>query len=209
MPITMKKILFLGPPEAGKTSLRKFLFEGVPAVDLIENPEAPTIGLKYHSYEYVNATPTSKKDGKKPEQIPMTLSVVDSAGQNMNDWLSERADRVFNGCDVVILIFDVSDWLVDERRTYIEELIMYVYNVRYQYAPESRYYIVGHKFDKIPEGKTYREQMAKRIKRELNDFIFDKMLKYLDFDIFLTSLGEEYEQDTFLTLINLTTDLLS
>ncbi len=205
----MKKILFLGPPESGKTSLRKFLFEGIPAVDLLEHPEAPTIGLKYHNYEYVHSAPASKKIDKKLDQIPIALSVVDSAGQNLSEWLSERADRVFNGADIIILIFDVSNWLVDEQRTYIEELIMYVYNVRLQHAPESRFYIVAHKFDKMPEGKTYREQMSKRIKRELNDYIFDKMLKYLDFDVYITSIQEDYEQDTFLTLINLTTDLLN
>jgi hypothetical protein len=51
--------------------------------------------------------------------------------------------------------------------------------------------------------------MAKRIKRELNEYVFDKMLKYLDFNVYLTSIQESFAEETFLTLINITTDLLS
>jgi hypothetical protein len=200
----------MGPAEAGKTTLRKFLFEGIPAQDLLEHPEAPTVGLKFNAYAYVSTKRAEKdKKTKKPEAIPISLSVVDSAGQNMDEWLNERKDRVFPGSDVIFFIFDVSDWLAEDKKKSISDLIMRIYNARLELAPESSFYIVGHKFDKIPEGKTYREAMAKRIKRELNDYIFDKMLKYLDFNVHLTSIQEEFADETFLTLINLTTDLLS
>jgi len=206
--MTTSKILFLGPPEAGKTSLRRFLFEGVPAQDLLDNPEAPTIGMKYSAYNYITTKPADKK-GKKGENIPFSLSVVDSAGQNLDEWLSERKDRVFPGTDIIFLIFDVSDYLDEEKKQYICDLVMKIYNARMELAPESSFYIIGHKFDKIPEGQSYREQMAKRIKRELNEYVFDKMLKYLDFNVYLTSIQEAFAEETFLTLINITTDLLS
>ncbi|MBN2152433.1 MAG: 50S ribosome-binding GTPase [Candidatus Lokiarchaeota archaeon] len=204
------KILFMGPPAAGKTTLRRFLFEGVPALELLEHPETPTVGLKYNAYAYVSTKRAEKdKKAKKAEVVPISLSVVDSAGQNLDEWLNERKDRVFPGADVIFFIFDVSEWLQEDNKKSLSELIMRIYNTRLELAPESSFYIVGHKFDKIPEGKTYRDAMAKRIKRELNDYIFDKMLKYLDFDIYLTSIQEEFADETFLTLINLTTDLLS
>ena len=202
----MQKILFLGPPEAGKTSLRKFLFENVPAKELLEQPEAPTVGIKYNQYEYVTTLPADKS-GPQGEKVPVQLSVLDSAGQYLGKWLNERKDRVFPGSDLIFFIFDVSTWLDDTKREEIEDAIMKIYNARMELAEGSSFYIIGHKFDLLPEGKTYREQMAKRIKREMNEYVFDKMLKYLDFDVYLTSLY--YEQDTFLTLINLTTDLLS
>lgn len=198
------KVLFLGPPESGKTSLRKFLFEGVPASKLLEESELPTVGLKFNSYSYVQTLP-----GQKGEKVPVSLSVADSAGQNLDEWLTDRKDRVFPGTDLVFFIFDVSDWLDESKKSFIEDTIMRIYHARLELAPDASFYIIGHKFDKVPEGRTYREQMAKRIKRELNDFVFDKMMKFLDFTIYITSLHSEYEQDTFVTLLNLTTDLLS
>jgi GTPase SAR1 family protein len=206
--MTVRKILFLGPPEAGKTSLRKFLFEGVAAEDLLAQSEAPTIGLKYSTYNYVQTMPTDKEKKKGGEKVPVDLSVVDAAGQNLADWLDEKKERVFPGCDVIFLIFDVSDWLDDEKRSEIEDLIMNVYNARVELAPESSFFIIGHKADLLPEGQTYREQMVKRIKKELNDYVFDKMMKYLDFAVYITSIKEEFAQDAFLTLLNLTVDLI-
>ncbi len=211
--MTTSKILFMGPAEAGKTTLRKFLFEGIPAQELLEHPEVPTVGLKYNAYAYVSTKRTEKIDKdkkvKKGEVVPISLSVVDSAGQNLDGWLNERKERVFPGADIIFFIFDVSEWLQDDKKKNLCELIMRIYNTRLELAPESSFYIVGHKFDKVPEGKTYRESMSKRIKHELNEYIFDKMLKYLDFNIYLTSIQEEFADETFLTLINLTTDLLA
>nr|MDO8114133.1 hypothetical protein [Candidatus Sigynarchaeota archaeon] len=176
--------------------------------DLLEHPESPTVGMKYTSYAYISSKRADKK-GKKGEVVPISLSVVDSAGQNLDEWLNTKKDRVFPGADIIFLIFDVSEWLSDEKKFSVCDLIMKIYNARMELAPESSFYIIGHKFDKVPEGKSYREQMAKRIKRELNEFVFNKMLKYLDFNIYLTSIQEEFADDAFLTLINLTTDLLS
>jgi hypothetical protein len=203
----------MGPAEAGKTTLRKFLFEGVPAQELLEHPETPTVGLKYNAYAYVSTKRGQKgekdKKTKKGEVVPISLSIVDSAGQNIEEWLNERKERVFPGADIIFFIFDVSDWLQDEKKAYLCSLIMRIYNARVELAPESSFYIIGHKFDRVPEGHTYRESMAKRIKHELNEYIFDKMLKYLDFNIYLTSIQEDFADETFLTLINLTADLFA
>ena len=105
----IKKVLFLGPAEAGKTSLRKFFFEGVPATQLLKESELPTVGLKYLKYDYMYSFPTKEKDDR--EKIPLSLSVVDSAGQNLKEWLTERKERVFPGSDIIFFIFDVSHWL--------------------------------------------------------------------------------------------------
>ncbi|MFX0101223.1 MAG: hypothetical protein ACFFCS_16740 [Candidatus Hodarchaeota archaeon] len=163
------------------------------------------VGLKYLKYDYMYSFPTDKKDDR--EKIPLSLSVVDSAGQNLKDWLSERKDRVFPGSDIIFFIFDVSEWLEDATRTEIQDMIMEIYNQRLELAPESTFYIIAHKFDKI-EGKA-RDQMRKQIKKELNDYVFDKMMKFLDFEIYITSLEEDYVNDTFLTILNLTTDLIA
>ncbi|MHA1682237.1 MAG: hypothetical protein ACTSUE_14970 [Promethearchaeota archaeon] len=208
--MVQSKIVMLGLPEAGKTSIRKFFFEGVPGEDIINKPDMPTVGLKYNNYSYLTTLP-SDKEGKKGEKIPVSLSVVDSAGQNLKDWLGSRRERVFPGADIIFFIFDITDWMDEAKKESVEELIMLIYNQRVELAPESSFYIIAHKFDKISAKKNeaQAEKMKKKIKNELNDYIFDKMMKFLDFDIYITSLTKEYEHDCFLTLLNLTTDLLA
>ncbi|MHA1368858.1 MAG: hypothetical protein ACTSRA_03945 [Promethearchaeota archaeon] len=203
----IKKCIFIGPPEAGKTSLRRFFFEGIPAEDLINKSEKPTIGLKYFNYEYLYSLPASKKTNHQPEKIPIALTIVDSAGQSLTDWLDDKKERVFPGADIIFYVFDVSDWLDKNKKAVVQDNIMQIYERRLELAPESYFYIIAHKFDKIPQGKPFRNQMKRRIKQEMNEYVFDKMTKYLDFDIYITSLYEEYATDTFITLVNLLTDL--
>lgn len=208
--MVIKKILFLGKPEAGKTTLRKFFFESVPAGKLMEESEPPTVGLKYKNYNYLTTLPGSE-EGEQGEKIPVSLSVVDSAGQNLNDWLESRKERVFPGTDIIFFIFDITDWDHPDSKKEIQDLIMLIYNRRVELANESSFYILAHKFDKISKEKNDLkvEKMKKRIKKELNDYVFDKMMKFLDFDVYITSITKEYEHDCFLTLLNLTTDLMA
>ncbi|MHA1892463.1 MAG: hypothetical protein ACTSYS_15830 [Promethearchaeota archaeon] len=202
------KVLFLGKPEAGKTSLRKFFFEGVPAEEILNKAEPPTIGMKFNNYNYVTTLPSEKKGENKGEKIPISLSVVDSAGQNLKDWLSEKKERVFPGADIIFFVFDVADWIDSKTKEEIEDLIMLIYNRRMELAPESSFYILAHKFDKV-KARFNREKLKKKIKNELRDYVFDKMMKFYDFDVYVTSIDKEYENDCFLTLLNLTTDLLN
>nr|MDO8119473.1 hypothetical protein [Candidatus Sigynarchaeota archaeon] len=113
-----KKILLLGPPAAGKTSLRKFFFEGISAEQLLLQSEPASIGMKYSHYEYIYMYPF-EKEGNIPEKTPFNLAVVDTAGQELDKWLGEQQYQVFVSADVVIFMFELKQWNVPEMREYI------------------------------------------------------------------------------------------
>jgi len=206
----IRKVIFLGPPEAGKTSLRKFLFENIPAQELLDQSQAPTIGLKNSIFAYTHILPaTLTKKGKVNQEIPLNLNIVDSAGQQLEDWLiGPRKARVFGGADMVFFIFDVTDFLDETKKLIILDTIVKVFEARQEFAPESAFYIIGHKFDLVPEGIGFRDQLVKNIKKEVRAFVYESMSKYNDFEVYITSLTEEYANETYATLLTLTTDIL-
>lgn len=201
--------MFIGPPNVGKTSLRKFLFEGVPADTILEESELPTIGIKYSRYEYVYSYPF-EKDGNSPEKIPVELAMLDTSGQELEKILTTNTrEKVFSNADIILFIFDVSEWENETRREYLMDFISFVNDARIELAPESTYHVIGHKYDNFPGGIDDMDKVKAAIKNDLDDYVFQKTGKMLGFDIILTSLKKEYRRESFHTLLDLTTDLLS
>ena len=205
----MKKIVFIGPPNAGKTSLRKFLFEGVSAEEILEKPESPTIGTPYLHYDYVYSYPFETV-GAEPEKIPVELFILDTSGQELERILiTSTRDKVFWKADIILFIFDVSEWENETRRQYLMDFISFVNDARNELAPESTYHVIGHKYDLYPASIEDMDNVRAAIKSELDDYVFQKTEKTSDFDILLTSLKEEYRYESFRTLFDLTTDIVS
>jgi hypothetical protein len=203
-----KKIVFLGPIEAGKTSLRKFIFEATPADKLLNSSEPATIGMKFNTYQYVYTYPIERED-ECGEKIPMVLVLVDCAGQEIERWLNESREMVFGGADIIFFVFDVAPYFeVDTYKEYILELMSLTQQARTELAPESQFFILAHKFDKL-QNKIKKETVSNRVKSELSNYIFDRTSQILTFDVFPTSLAKEYRQDTFFMMLNRTTNLLS
>ncbi|MFW9973117.1 MAG: hypothetical protein ACFFDF_23240, partial [Candidatus Odinarchaeota archaeon] len=42
-----KKILLVGPPNSGKTSIKKVFFDNIDPSSILENPLTPTRGVRY------------------------------------------------------------------------------------------------------------------------------------------------------------------
>ena len=205
----MKKIVFIGPPNAGKTSLRKFLFEGVPADTILEQSETPTISVKYYRYNYVYSYPF-ERDGNPPEKIPIQLSIFDTPGQELEKIVTTTIrNNVFSEADVILFIFDVSEWENEIRREYLMNFMSFVNDVRTELAPDSTYHVIGHKYDMHPAGFDDMGKVRAGIKSELDDYLFQKAGKMLDVDVRLTSLIKEYRQESFHALLDITTNLLS
>nr|MDO8114791.1 hypothetical protein [Candidatus Sigynarchaeota archaeon] len=78
-------------------------------------------------------------------------------------------------------------------------------------SPKSVFHVIGHKYDKYPAGKTSADmdKIKFKIKNELQDYVFKKNNKFLDFSIFLTSLKQEFRRESFQALLELTTNLLT
>ena len=202
------KIIILGPAAAGKTSMRKFFFEAVPADDLLKSSEPPTIGLNYNRFGYLYRYPIQKR-GENPQKFPIKLVVIDTAGQEVNRWLNESKEHVFNGADLILYLFDVSDWSDVEKKENVKDLFKKVYYAILEKAPNATIYILGHKFDKIKEGRPVKEKLKKQIRMELIEYIHDELNVKIDFDVFLTSLDKRYRAETFYNMLDITTSLLA
>ncbi|HME55056.1 MAG TPA: Rab family GTPase [Candidatus Lokiarchaeia archaeon] len=205
----MKKIAFIGPPNAGKTSLRKFLFEGISADTILESPDLPTIGIKYSRYDYVYSYPF-EKDGTAPEKIPIELAMLDTSGQELESLLTtSNREKVFSNADVILFIFDVSEWEDEVRREYLMDFILFVNDARIELAPDSTYHVIGHKYDTHSAGFDAMDKVRAAIQSELDEYMFQKTGKMLRLDVYLTSLQKEYRRESFHALLDLTTDLFS
>lgn len=84
----VKKIVFVGPSAAGKSTLRKWLFEGENIFKLLENPLEPTFRYDQQLYHLIN-----------------DLGIFDLAGQEFDDWFGSHQD-IFDESDLIINIID-------------------------------------------------------------------------------------------------------
>ncbi|MFX0103776.1 MAG: GTPase domain-containing protein [Candidatus Hodarchaeota archaeon] len=187
------KVVFLGPPGVGKTSLRKFFFEGESANSLIEHSLPPTKGFIYCTYEHIFSAKNELEMVKKEytyEGDPFKISVLDAAGQELNKWLDTDAEDVFPEADIIFCVFDASEWLEEDLKPTLQEFVLKVYNKRVELSPDAVLYIIGNKFDKVPKGLYVRKALKASIKNSINLYILNKLNKYVSFDVFITSLFE-------------------
>ncbi|HME53196.1 MAG TPA: GTPase domain-containing protein [Candidatus Lokiarchaeia archaeon] len=205
----MKKIVFIGPPNAGKTSLRKFFFEGVPADTILERSDAPTISTNYSRYNYVYSYPF-EKDGGIPEKIPIEVTLLDTSGQELESLVTTKMRQtLFYKADIVLFIFDVSEWDDEVRREYLMDFISFANDARLEAAPDSTYHVIGHKYDRHPAGIDAIEKVRAAIKNDLTDFIFQKIGKLIYLSAHLTSLMNDYRRESFHTVLDLMMNLFS
>ena len=76
-----KKIIFVGPSGAGKTTLRKLFFEGENSTKLLEYALEPTYGEE----SLILRLPGIKED----------IGIFDLAGQENERWLSTAENSIF------------------------------------------------------------------------------------------------------------------
>ncbi|MBD3188108.1 hypothetical protein GF325_14825 [Candidatus Bathyarchaeota archaeon] len=204
----VKKIVFIGPAAAGKTSIRKFFFEATPADTLLATSEPATIGMKFKEYEYVYTYPVEPANAGERERIPMKLALIDSAGQQINDWLGPQKEMLFNGADILFFIFDVSCWLDSGGKQQCLEHVRKIMEIKRQLAASANFYILAHKFDTIASTVDAPRELVSKIRQDISDYIFDTMKLMLQFDVSLTSLEKEFRKDTFFLLLEKTTNIL-
>ena len=86
-----KKIIFTGPPQVGKTTLRKIFFEGENPTKLLEYSLTPT-----HGQETILL------------KLQENVGVFDLAGQENHRWMETEAKSVFIDADIIICVLDIS-----------------------------------------------------------------------------------------------------
>ncbi len=163
-----KKIVFVGPSGAGKTTLRKLFFEGENSTKLLEYALEPTYGEE----SLILRLPGIKED----------IGIFDLAGQENERWLSTDENSIFYGTKVIIVVIDISSSLED-----ILNFINRIIEIRNELTPETLIYVLLHKIDLV------REKRIRDINAGINNaFRSEKLIKFL-----FTSLKKKYFTQTF------------
>ncbi|MHA1149693.1 MAG: hypothetical protein ACTSR8_15770 [Promethearchaeota archaeon] len=124
-----KKIIFVGPPGTGKTSLRKVFFEGENSKRILNYSLKPTYGEESIILD-----------------IQEKIGIFDLAGQENDTWLQLTDDSIFIGSKIIIIVLSC----IAPIETNIE-FIKKVIDLRNSLSPDSLIYILIHKIDLISE----------------------------------------------------------
>ena len=126
-----KKIIFVGPPGAGKTTCRKIFFEGESRAKLLEYALEPT-----HGQESILL------------KLSEDIGVFDLAGQENQRWFETEEKSIFNETKILIVVIDIT--------TPIKDIIDFgekIINIRDELTPSSFIYLLLHKKDLITQDK--------------------------------------------------------
>ena len=124
-----KKIIFVGPPGVGKTTLRKIFFEYESAEQLMKYALDPTYGA---------------------ESIVLNLGqkvgIFDLAGQENEKWLNSNESEIFINTTYIITVVEVSS-SIDSILNFINRVV----KVRETFCPQALILLLVHKIDLIDE----------------------------------------------------------
>ncbi|MHA1720493.1 MAG: GTPase domain-containing protein [Promethearchaeota archaeon] len=147
------KLVLVGPMDVGKSTLRKWLFEGESIFKLLENPLEPTYGVENYSYHLF------LKD----------IGVFDLAGQENEKWFQERPD-VFNESDLILNVLDARF-----APKIISDKINLAYKVESKQAPQSSFFFLIHKIDLIDI--SHLEKIKNALKDKKLDIFYTSIKK--------------------------------
>ena len=126
-----KKIIFVGPPNAGKTTLRKIFFEGEDRSKLLEFGLEPT-----HGQESVFL------------KLSEDIGIFDLAGQENVRWLETEEKSIFDETKILIVVIDITS-PIEDILNFAEKII----EIRNDLTPSSFIYLLLHKKDLITRDK--------------------------------------------------------
>ena len=150
---TQRRILIIGPPAAGKSTIRRVFFEDGSPKTLIDSPLEPTRGIENYTYNWLD----------------VTAGVVDSAGQEIERWLGLDSQMAFGESDSIIFVIDVKKF--QEYESQILEDILSALEAKEKFAPKSQMNIFLHKTDLLPSES--REEILGTMKRTINKYLED------------------------------------
>ncbi len=165
-----KKIIFTGPPFAGKTSIRLFFFEKTHPIDILSpNSIEPTRGI-----HWINYTNTGYDE----------LGVCDSSGQEIMQVI--RDEDLFQGSDIVIFQFDVTDFEYEELKQDYLNYLMQLMMIREQLEEDYEIIVFCHKIDLIKREDL--KEIKNKIKNIILKAITDQFGYHTNTSIFFTSI---------------------
>ena len=126
-----KKIIIVGPPGAGKTTLSKIFFEGENSSKILEYGLEPTRGQ---------------------DSVLLNLSekigIFDLGGQENQRWFETDEKKIFHDAKIIIIVFEINSY-IENIINFLERLIV----IRNQLSPFSMIFVLMHKIDLVYEEK--------------------------------------------------------
>lgn len=175
----VQKIVFMGLPNAGKTSTKLFFFQKAREEGLLNTTITPTQGFESSSYKFMD----------------LNISMFDTSGQELERWFTESTDVVFNS-DLVIFFFSVEDWL--ERPEFVKEELRKLKGLKdHENADVKNMSVFCHKIDMLDDQEA-------EIKNQVEHFTED-----LGLPVFFTSIVGGGNQDLMVGLQMLITQFSS
>jgi len=165
-----KKIVFVGPPNTGKTTIKKVFFEMVSPLKLLKNSLDPTRGINSSIYSF----------------FELDLGVFDLAGQENENWFSKDSN-IFNHANLIICVLDISRYL-REIIEFIGDVIRIQKDLKLINCSIA---ILLHKIDLIEP--LYLQQKLKAI----NDYLIKKKKQDMSSHIYPTSITKKYFLETY------------
>ena len=165
-----KKIIFIGPAGAGKTTLKKVFFEGESSSILLEQELEPTHGKESTLLNF------------KEE-----IGIFDLAGQENQIWFSDRGRDVFSESNTIICVLDIRNSLESIIRFLIK-----IYKLKKELQLHSCKIIAFlHKIDLRSSSYVYNKL------KTIQEFITLQHPRGKNFEIYKTSITKDNFYDTF------------
>jgi GTPase SAR1 family protein len=150
-----KKLLILGPPNCGKSSIILTTFGYVEPEVILHTPMEPTRGIDVSNYEWRN----------------LSIGVFDLAGQEIDNWLTKENEYLFPATDEIIVVFDISKTSKKEIMQLLKPLYILIKRYDIPFV-----FVLLHKVDLLKSTKS-REKHIKKIRTEINKFFGEDVIR--------------------------------
>jgi GTPase SAR1 family protein len=174
--IVNKKIIFVGPPGTGKTTIKKIFFDMVNPVQLLKSSLKPSRGI--------NSSVYSTSD--------FEIGIFDLAGQENQNWFNKDKE-IFYQSNLIICVLDINSYVKDNFK-FIEKIIVILKDLNLN---DCHIVIFLHKIDLIdPLYVNYKF-------KTVDDYIKNELEVKSGVQTFTTSILKKYFFDTYDIISNL------
>lgn len=170
----IKKVVLVGRPAMGKTTIEKVIFRNEDPNDLLLFPLESTIDIKYSVHNLLD----------------LKISLVDTAGQSLPIYLNneEKQSELFGDASALIYVFDYNIWL--QKSQEIIDDIRAIYHINENNKYGAKIFLFYHKIDLIYQVN------AKKLNL-LRSKILNQLDLPLELQIYFTSLYPNLIHSTY------------
>jgi small GTP-binding protein len=154
-----QKIVFVGFPDAGKTSTKLFLFEKIKQERILNTTIQPTEGVDVSYYKFID----------------LNISLFDTSGQELNRWF-QKDEETLHSAEMIIFFFSVWNWI--ENSDIVKDNLKKIIDLKSkEKMTESNVIIFCHKIDLLTPDKQYLIDEIRQFISQFNTPIFFTSIK--------------------------------